>query len=252
QMCIRDSVRTGARLGGSNGLLSHYRVFTRGRRYGGGAWDWPCRIRQLNGTSVEILWEPEPERQFEMRSRYEFVSPTTVELRTTVVSSVRLEGFEVFLASYFSSGFTNSMVLVKEGGESGEKPSLRRAVKSGGDWQMFVRGDAERKVVSDGRWKLPPNPVEWVVYPLLAKPVAIRHAQALGLGAVLVGDEEECFAVATPHETEGHYSVYLCLWGRDIEPGKQTSAQTRLVFVPGDANTVGMAALAECGGGNGR
>ncbi|MGC8988614.1 MAG: hypothetical protein ACP5MD_00665, partial [Verrucomicrobiia bacterium] len=41
-------VPTGARLDGSNGLLSHYRVFTRGKRYGGGAWDWPCKVQQLS------------------------------------------------------------------------------------------------------------------------------------------------------------------------------------------------------------
>src|SRR5947209_3342768 len=33
-------VRSGIRLDRSNGLLSHYRVFSKGVRYDGGAWDW--------------------------------------------------------------------------------------------------------------------------------------------------------------------------------------------------------------------
>jgi hypothetical protein len=34
-------IPTGARLDRSMGILSFYRVFTTGKRYGAGAWDWP-------------------------------------------------------------------------------------------------------------------------------------------------------------------------------------------------------------------
>ncbi|NLH75197.1 MAG: hypothetical protein GX456_19300 [Verrucomicrobia bacterium] len=232
-------VPSGARLDGSNGLLSHYRVFTRGKRYGGGAWDWPCKVQQLSDAVVEIVWPAEePERPFELRARYEWLSPTRIELRTTVVPTARLEAFEAFLASYCSPAFTNAMVWAKDGGDAGAVPVLKHALKAAGDWQMFARDELAREVIMDGRWKLPPNPVDWAVYPVLAKPVGVRRAESLGLSFVLVGTPRDCFAIATPHESEGHYSMYLCLWGRDMEAGRSATTRTRLELVSGDVNAV--------------
>lgn len=231
-------VPSGSRLDGSNGLLSHYRVFTKGKRYGGGAWDWPCKVRQLSDVVVEIVWAAEPERPFELRARYEWLSPTRIELRTTVVPSARLEVFEAFLASYCSPAFTNSMVLAKEGGDAGARPVLKHAAKAAGDWQMFARDELAREVIMDGRWKLPPNPVDWAIYPVLAKPVGVRRAEGLGLSLVLIGTPADCFAIATPHESEGHYSMYLSLWGRDMAAGRSATTRTRLELVSGDVSAV--------------
>ncbi len=231
-------VPSGARLDGSNGLLSHYRVFTRGKRYGGGAWDWPCELRQLSDTAVEIVWPGKPERPFELRARYEWLSPVRMELRTTVVPSVKLEAFEVFLASYCSPTFTNSMVLAGGGGETGAAALLRHAVKEAGDWQMFARNKLACEVITDGRWKLPPNPVDWAIYPVLAKPIGVRRAESLGLSFVLIGTPSDCFAIATPHESEKHYSMYLCLWGRDMDAGRSETTRTWLELVSGDVSGV--------------
>ena len=43
------------------------------------------------------------------------------------------------------------------------KPLLVEATRADGYWQVFPRDDAAKRFYSDGRWKRPPHPVEWVV-----------------------------------------------------------------------------------------
>lgn len=225
--------RTGARVDSSNGLLSYYRVFTRGKRYGGGAWDWPCRAKLTGSGAAEIQWPAEEGRPFDLAAEYEWVTPSVLEVRTSVKAVGKLEAFEVFLASYFGSAFTNAMVLLDDSAGSGGEGAFRRAAKEWGDWQMFARDDGARALILDGRWKLPPNPVEWALFTGLSKPVGARRAEGLGIGFALVGLPGDCFAVATPHESEGHYSMYLSLWGRDFEAGQRSVTRVRLALLEG-------------------
>ena len=81
-----------------------------------------------------------------------------------------LPKFESFLASYFSEGFTNSSVYVRSNGQ----PWFEAADKSYGVWQAFPRDDQAVSIIQDGRWKIPPSPVDWVIRPRLAKPA--RHS----------------------------------------------------------------------------
>jgi len=230
-------VASGARVDSSNGLLSYYRVFTRGKRHGGGAWDWPCQARLTGAGGVEVQWAAEESRPFEMRAVYEWLSPSVLEVRTSVKAVGKLEAFEVFLASYFGPAFTNSLVRMDGLAGPGGPASFRHAAKEAGDWQMFARDEAARALVLDGRWKLPPNPVEWAIFTGLSKPIGVRRTGGSGVGFALMGLPEDCFAIATPHEAEGHYSMYLSLWGRDIEAGQTAVTRTRLVLLEGAIET---------------
>jgi len=40
----------------------------------------------------------------------------------------------------------------------------------------------------------------------------------------------DCFAVSTPVQGDGHRSLYLSLFGRDLKAGETASAQARLVI----------------------
>lgn len=230
-------VASGNRIDSSNGLFSFYRVFSRGKRYGGGAWDWPCRARLIENGGVEVLWSADETRPFEMRALYEWRSPSVLEVKTSVRAIERIDAFEVFLASYFAAGFTNSMVLVGESAGSAGEAVFRHAAKQSGDWQMFARDKAARTLILDGRWQLPPNPVDWAIYPVLSRPLGVRRSEQSGIAVALMGVPEDCFAIATPHEAEGHYSMYLSLLGRDIGAGQSTQTRTRLVLVCGSAET---------------
>jgi hypothetical protein len=41
---------------------------------------------------------------------------------------------------------------------------------------------------------------------------------------------QDCFAISTPHQAEGHYSLYLSLFGRTLKAGETARARARLVI----------------------
>lgn len=222
-------VPSGKRLDRSNGLFSHYRVFTHNVRYGGGAWDWPSQAKLQDDGSVEVRWAAVEGRPFSMRAVYRWRNPLTLDLETVVQAEKDLGGLESFLASYFSEGFTNAAVYVNNSPDANGMPGFLPARAEFGAWQMFPRDTNVLGLITEGRWKLLPNPVDWKIMPL-AQPLSFRRDPAAGLTVVLMSPPSDCFAVAMPHQTEGHYSVYLSLFGRDIKAGETARARARLKF----------------------
>jgi hypothetical protein len=220
---------SGATISGGLGLFSHYRLLDAGARYGGGAWDWPSGARELSDGSVLVTWSADAGHPFDMKALYRWKAPNVLDLATSVTPSKDLERFESFLASYFH-GFTESLVYVNTCAETGGQPGLLKATRSNGDWQVFPRDEAALKTIRDGRWKRPPNPVDWKIMPLLAGPLAVRRDADTGLTALVMAPPEDCFAVATPYGEEGHRSLYLSLLGRDIKAGQTATARSRLVI----------------------
>jgi hypothetical protein len=223
-------IPTGARLDRSMGLLSFYRVFTAGKRYGAGAWDWPSTATLLDDGAVLVTWPETPDRPFEMTALYRWKDPQTIDLETTVTARKDLNKFESFLACYLSEAFPTPCVYVREDPEAQGKPGLLPARKSYGDWQMFPRDEQVLSIIRDGRWALPPNPVDWKIMPQLMAPLGLRRGAAGGLMAVLMAPPADCFAIATPYEGEGHYSLYFSRFGRDFKGGETARARTRLVI----------------------
>ncbi len=223
-------VPSGTRMDHGYGLLSHYRVFTRGVRYGAGAWDWPSEAVLRGDGSVAIRFATEG-RPFSLVAVYRVAAADTVEVETKVEAGTDVKGFETFLASYFDAAFTNAAVWVK--GRDGARWAA--ALPEQGDWQMFVRDSAARGVVEDGRWRLEPHPVAWTFPFELAGEAARarRMASGRGVGASFSASLRECFAVAMPHQTESHYSVYFSLFGRDLKAGESATATVRLSFESG-------------------
>ncbi len=219
-------VPTGLTLDSSMGLFGHYRVFSVNKRYGTAAWDWPSEARLRRDGSVEVRWPSAEDRPFELRAVYRWAAPDTLDLETSVQAKTNLTKFESFLASYFSECFTNSSVYVR----SNSQQWLEPADKSFGVWQAFPRDDQAVSIIQDGRWKLPPNPVDWVIRPRLAKPLAVRGCPVNGLRAVLMSPPSGCFGVLTPFGAEGHRSMYLSLFGKDLRAGETAKARTRLVI----------------------
>lgn len=213
---------TGRRLDSSMGWLSPYRVFTRGKRYGAGAWDWPSQARLQTDGSVRVHW-PAADRPFELWGDYRWVSADTLELQIEVKAGKDpLPGFEVFVASYFSTEFTNSQVA------TGGGTDFTVARREAGVWQAFPRDAQAAAVIRDGRWHLEPHPVDWVIRGEFSPALGLRGAPASGILAGVMGDPVECFAICTPYETEEHYSTYVSLFGRDIPAGGQATARVRL------------------------
>jgi hypothetical protein len=223
-------IPSGKTISQTYGLFSHYRLFSSNHRYGPAAWDAPSEAMLREDGSLEVRWPAAEGRSFEMRVSYRWSGPATLDVETVISPQSDLPDFESFLASYFSEPFTNAMVYVKANPGAGGKPGLMAAEASSGVWQMFPRDRDVIKVVQDGRWTIPPNPVDWSIMPVLALPLAIRREQQSGITAVLMAPAQDCFAVACPQQTDRHYSMYLALFGRTIKAGETARARTRLLI----------------------
>jgi hypothetical protein len=224
-----SEVATGAPLATELGLLSPYRLLTPETRFLPDARDWPSRSKLLVDGAVEVQWPADKEHPLELKAVYRFAAPNAVDFRATVKPQRDLRRFELFLASYFA-GFPASFVYVQNAPSADGKPGFMEAAASGGDWQMFPQNEEAIHMIGDGRWNFSPNPVPWKIMPRLAAPLALRRDAKSGLTAVLMAPPEDCFAVSTPYGEEGHRSLYLSLFGRDLKADEAASVRARLVL----------------------
>jgi len=74
-----------------------------------------------------------------------------------------------------------------------------------------------------------PSPVDWTIMPKLAQAIGMRRDGQSGTTVILMAPLEDCYAIATPEQGEGHYSMYLALFGRTIQAGQSARARARLV-----------------------
>jgi hypothetical protein len=222
-------VPTGTKLNGVYGILSYYRLFTTNKRYGTAAWGWPSTSKLLPDGAVHVTWPAADDRPFEVVSVYRFRDNSTLDVETIVKADKDLSKFEVFLASYFHESFPVPQVFVTPDPKIVGKRTFMTAKKSFGNWQMFPRNYDVLSIIRDGRWQQKPNPVDWKIMPSMAKPIALRRGLKATPTAILMAPPDDCFAIATPHEGEGHYSMYFSLFGCDIEAGQTATARVRLV-----------------------
>ena len=214
---------SGAALTKSLGLFSHYRLLDDTNRYGKAGWDWASEAKLLGNGAVEVRWTADEAHPFDMMAVYRWSAPNALDLTTRVTARKELKRFEVFLASYFD-GFPTTVVY------AGDKPAFVGASPEAGKWHMFPRDEAAVKMIQDGRWTRPPNPVEWTMRPKLAAPLAIRRDAERKLAAVLMTRAEDAFAIACPQDEEGHRSLYFSLFGRDLKNGESVEAKSRLMI----------------------
>ncbi len=222
-------IATGKQLAGALGLLSPYRLLTPESRFGTAAWDWASRARLLENGAVEVRWTADKDHPLDMTAVYRLAAADTVDLLVTVHPQKDQRQFELFLASYFD-GFPPCFAYAREGAaRDGGNAGFVEATQTAGGWQMFPRDDQAAVLIRDGRWRHPPNPVNWVVRSPLAAPLAVRRDAGSGLTALIMAPTADCFAVAMPYTGEGHRSLYLSLLGRDLQAGQPATARARLV-----------------------
>jgi hypothetical protein len=222
-------VPSGTQLDGKFGIFSFYRIFTTNKRYGHAAWEWPSVSKLLPDGAVRIVWPAEEDHPFEMTATYRLADETTLDVQTAVKAQTDLPRFEVFLASYFREILPTPCVYVGRNPQTEGKPGFMAAQKSFGDWQMFPKDEQVLPMILDGRWQKEPNPVKWTIMPYMAAPIGVRRGVAAGPTVILMAPPDNCFALSTPYEGEGHYSLYLSLFGRDVKAGETAKARSRLV-----------------------
>ena len=225
------------------GLFNHYRVFTRGKRYGYGARRWPSTAELQADGSVDVFWPDTTDRPFELSATYRWVTPNTLDVTTTVQAVEKLEAFEVFLASYYTPGFTDSRVWASEDPREGGKAGFVSADRELGEWLAFPRNTESAEMIEDGRWDLGSSPLEWTLMPDYQLPLAFRRDKNTGTTVVVMAKPEDCFGIFTPYGEEKHFSNYLSLFGYDIEAGESAIAHCRLLVLndPSEAEILELA-----------
>ena len=165
-----------------------------------------------------------------MTALYCFSGLETLDLTTSVKAAADLEKFESFVASYFSKSLPASSIYVEGSPKSAGKPIFQTTEKSAGIWQMFPRNRKVVPIIKDGRWKQLPHPVDWAIRDNLAAPLGIRRGKDGAPTAILMAPPKDCFALSTPFAGEGHRSLYLSMFGRDVKVGETAIARCRLVI----------------------
>jgi hypothetical protein len=218
------------------GLFSYYRVFSTNTRYGDAARDWPTRTKVLPDGALEVFWPAGEAHPLEMTAVYRFRRPDTLDVTTSVRPLQDMPALEIFLSNYYEEGFRAS-VLVKPDGEPVVRPRFVRADRkpdSQGGYVTFPRDEQALRTILDGRWKIPPSPVDWDVVRWLAAPLAMRRDAASGVVALMMSPPDDCFAISSPYnpstpEAGGYRSLYLSFFGRDVPAGQTARARCRLV-----------------------
>ncbi len=218
------------------GLFSYYRVFSAKARYGNAARDWPTTTEILPDGALRVFWPAGGEHPLEMTAVHRWTRPDTLDVETTVKPLEDVPAFEVFVSSYYREAFL-ARVYVTPAGQPEASPRFvpadRNAASKGG-YVMFPRDERALNMILDGRWKIPPNPVDWDLVRWLAAPLAVRQDPASGMTAVMMAPLEDCFAISSPYnpaspDARGYRSLYLSLFGRDVKAGESVRARCRLV-----------------------
>ena len=209
------------------GLMNYYRIFTATHRDCESMRALPAEAEQIAPDAVRVRWAADAERPFTLTAIYRWRAPDTLDVVTEVEAHKDLPDFEVFLASYASAQFPVTSVYV--GPDDGGK-TFMTAESEAGVWQMFPRDDAAVNMIQDGRWTIEPSPVDWAIRPCFAAPLLYRRDPESNLAIVLMTRPGDCFAVSTPHRGEGHFSMYLSLFGRSLSPGDTVHAYSRMIF----------------------
>jgi hypothetical protein len=222
-------VATRTRIDSSHGLAGLYRVLAENKRYGD-AWDWKSQAALNEDGSVTVVWGSAKDRPFALEALYRWSEADTLDVMISVKPEAPLKKFEVFMASYFSVGFTNAAIWAHSDPRTQTGSVFVRTFPQHGTWQAFPRDDSAFAIVKDGRWTYPPSPVDWLRVANYTRPLAFRRDNANDLAAAVMANAKDCFAVLAPFETEKHRSLYLSLFGQDASPEQPLRAMARLVI----------------------
>ncbi len=210
------------------GLLNFYRVFTTNKRYGESMRSVVSTAKVIDNKTIELVWDADEEHPFILSAKYQWISPQTLDLYVSVEAKETLPDFEVFLSSYLNDNFPQSYVYAQT--EEGDKflPTPQEA----GIWQAFPRDEQSVNIIQDGRWTIPPSPVDWAIRPFYKEPIIYRVNEETKLAVVQMSERDNCFAVMTPHAGETHYSMYFSLFGKTLEAGQTVSTRVRMIIAP--------------------
>ncbi|HAK97156.1 MAG TPA: hypothetical protein DCM87_19750 [Planctomycetes bacterium] len=220
------------------GILSLYRVFAGPTRFPD-ARSAPHRA-QLNAqkTELAIVWEAAPERPYEIAGRFTLGDARSLDLALECTAKAPLPAFEVFVSSYPAMALRH-FLFVKDTLHQGGRPDpvLYEPLAAPfleGCYLAFPRDNAATRLLFDGRWERPPNPVHFAAGRHYAAPLLGSRNPESGVSVLLFARPEDCFALESTYTRPGghdsvasHNSLYLSLGGKDLATGETARFRLR-------------------------
>ncbi len=219
------------------GLLSYYRMFSAGTRYGDAMRDRPRSAHLRPDGAVEIIWPADPKSPAEVTALFRWSAADVLDLETLVRPQNNLADFEVFVSSYFNKNFRSFVYTSPTLHVRGKPAFLACDVNPfvAGTYLAFPRDRHAAAIMYDGRWDFPPHPVHLSTGRYFAAPVALKRDPSSGLTVAIMSRPRDCFMILTPYNMEppdgiaGHYSLYQSLFGYEVKAGQTARALLRLV-----------------------
>jgi len=238
-------VKTGTELaygGGNPGIMSFYRLFSAGKRWGdmqkGDTFrGWPQTSQLLSDGGVSIHWPAAEDHPVEVTATFRWVDPSTLDVETVVKPKVAMPAFEIFISSYFSNSFQN-FVYVQPPRFAPGKPHFLAPHGDPmviGTYMAYPRDLRAAQMIYDGRWEQGHSPVQWSVTRFIAAPLALMRDGKSDITVVQMTRPQDCFAVEMPYNltppdgVAGHRSIYFSLFGGDLKAGESARALTRTI-----------------------
>ncbi|MDA3927271.1 MAG: hypothetical protein PF904_21580 [Kiritimatiellae bacterium] len=214
-------LKSGINVAAPLGLLTPYRLLDAESRYLPDARGWKSSAKLQDDGAVKVKWQADKNHPFDLQIIYRWASLEVLDAIVTVRAKKFLPRFEVFMTCYF-----NGFNLCHGSGKDG----LVGADHKYGDWLCFPRDDDARKIIDDGRWKHPPNAVEFMPVENYMHALGMRTSLDSGLMGLMMSSPKDCFAVLMPHHEDKHYSLYCSLFGYDIEADQSATAKCRVII----------------------
>ncbi len=219
------------------GLFSFYRLLAVDQRWGSSAWSLPKTAERTPDGGVRITWAGRPEHPFDIRGTFRWSAPDTLDVLAEVTPQIDVHRFELFLGSYFADTFRSQVYVRGRGGAPPRFLPVDVNPLIVGTYVSFPRDHRTAAIIYDGRWLIPPSPVDWAVTGSMAAPLVLQQDRATGLTCVIMARPQDCFVVSAPYNMEppedgvaGHHSTYLSLFGTDLKAGETARAYLRAVI----------------------
>jgi hypothetical protein len=221
-------------------LLNLFLLFAKNRCMGA-ARDYERTI-EVAGDRATITWPANETHQAEVIAVYELSGPNTIDLSVTVRSQWPYPKYEVFLSNYFNRSMRPHVYLQEcPWVDPPDAPQWAAPVANdvfAGTGLVFPRDFHAARNSVDGRWTGIWALYQWNPQRMYELPLCMQADADTGVAAVLMSRPEDCYAVVTgyadahPDDPFGNQNpMYLSLFGEDLSPGDESTADVRLAII---------------------
>lgn len=209
---------------------------------------------EVRPDGVTLRWQATVAHPARLTAEYAVRDEGTVDVTLTSEVEARLEGYEVYLSSYFDFALEPYAVLPSWPGRTGAGDQrLVKLVDSPlihGNYLVFPRDSRAASQRFDGRWidaKTGKLIAPWVSGPFYGRPAAVMARP--GEYVVQMADPTSCIGIGTTYAGSledsivRHNALYFSFFGEDVTPGARQVARMRQCVRAGEPTIEDVLAL---------